>query len=471
MDTADVMDLASLPAHVLSLELSRRRVSPVDLVDCLIRKIAATEPTLHAFVDTYFDAARLAAEGADKAIRSGHAVGPLHGIPIALKDLVDLDGRISTGGSKAWATRRATQTATLAQKLIGAGMIVIGKTHTVEFALGGWGTNQHMGTPRNPWDLATHRIPGGSSSGSGVAVAARQVPWAIGTDTGGSVRMPAAYCGVTGLKTTIGRISTYGVLPLSPTLDTPGPIARCVEDAALLFEALQGADPRDPRTRGIEPADVLSGLRRGVRGLRLARMPDAERVGVAGEVLDAYDRSLEALAQLGAIVEPIVLPCRFDDYAGTTFRIMVAEAYAAVGAMAEDRALPLDQAVRARVLSGAGISAPDYLRALAGQAEAKVAFNAALAGFDALLTPTTETAAIPVADVDQGKAPARFTRFANLLELCALAVPNGLTTQRLPTSLQIACRGYDEATALRIGWAYQAATDWHLAAPRLTELP
>jgi aspartyl-tRNA(Asn)/glutamyl-tRNA(Gln) amidotransferase subunit A len=194
-------------------------------------------------------------------------VGPLHGIPIALKDLVELDGDIATGGSKAWSERRARRTATLVTRLLRAGMIVIGKTHTVEFALGGWGTNQHMGTPWNPWDRSTHRIPG-SSSGSGVAVAARQAPWAIGTDTGGSVRMPASYCGVTGLKTTIGRTSTCGVLPLSPTLDTPGPIARCAQDAALLFNPLQGPDPLDPRTRGIEPADPMPALGRGVRGMR-----------------------------------------------------------------------------------------------------------------------------------------------------------------------------------------------------------
>ena len=194
---------------------------------------------------------------------------------------------------------RATRTATLAQKLISAGMIVIGKTHTVEFAFGGWGTNQHLGTPWNPWDAKTHRTPGGSSSGSGVAVAARMVPCALGTDTGGSVRVPAAWCGITGLKTTIGRISTYGVLPLSPTLDTPGPMTRSVEDAALLLQVMQGADARDPRTLALRDIDPMPTLRRGVKGLRLARMPAAERDGVDAEVLAAYDRSVEQLGRHG----------------------------------------------------------------------------------------------------------------------------------------------------------------------------
>src|SRR5262249_44867451 len=154
-----------------------------------------------------------------------------------------LEGRITTGGSKVWAARISPVTATLAERLIGAGMIVLGKTHTVEFAMGSWGTNTHLGTPRNPWDPAVHRTPGGSSSVPAGAAAAGLAPVAIGTDPGGSVRLPAAWCGIAGLKVTAGRISTHGVLPLSFTLDTPGPLARSVEDAALIFRALNGPDP------------------------------------------------------------------------------------------------------------------------------------------------------------------------------------------------------------------------------------
>ena len=236
-------DPAFLPAHVLSAEFEARRLSPVDLVDALLARIRAQDQKLHAFVEVYADEARLAAEAADKAIRSGHKIGPLHGIPIALKDLIEIEGRVTTGGSQVWRDRRSTYTATIAQRLIAAGMIVIGKTHTVEFAMGGWGTNQHRGTPWNPWDLAVARTPGGSSSGTGVAVAAGMAPWGIGTDTGGSVRLPASWCGLSGLKTTIGRVSTYGILPLSPSLDTPGPMARSVEDAALLYQTIAGPDP------------------------------------------------------------------------------------------------------------------------------------------------------------------------------------------------------------------------------------
>src|SRR4249920_2936624 len=287
---------AFLPVHALAAEVAARRLSPVDLVDEYLSRIWRLEPKLHAFVSVNAANARLAAEAAEKAIRSGHAVGPLHGIPIAIKDLVEIEGEVAMGGTAAWRHRIAPHTATLMRKLMAAGMINLGKTHTVEFAYGGWGTNQHLGTPWNPWDASKHRTPGGSSSGSGVTVAARMAPWAIGTDTGGSVRIPAAWNGIVGLKTTIGRISAFGVLPLSPTLDTPGPITRDVEDAALLLSVLQGEDRRDRHTLGVQDVDPMADLHRGVQGLRLARLPADERDGIDAEVLAAYDRSVEALA-------------------------------------------------------------------------------------------------------------------------------------------------------------------------------
>src|SRR3954462_8716966 len=181
-------DPCFLPAHILAAGIAARRLSPVDVVEAMLARIAAHDAKLHAFIDVYADDARLAAEAAEKAIRAGHAVGPLHGVPIALKDLIDIEGRVTTGGSMAWRDRRSPATATLARRFFAQGMIALGKTHTVEFAMGGWGTHQHLGPPRNPWDLEAHRTPGGSSSGSGVAVASGFAPWAIGTDTGGSGR-------------------------------------------------------------------------------------------------------------------------------------------------------------------------------------------------------------------------------------------------------------------------------------------
>jgi len=459
-------DPSLLSAHRLSAEISAGRLSPVAAVEAFLARIASQNQQLHAYIDVYADTAKLAAEAADKAIRSGHAVGPLHGVPIALKDLIDLEGRITTGGSAVWRQRRSTVTATLARRLIATGMIVLGKTHTVEFAMGGWGTNHHMGTPWNPWDRAVARAPGGSSSGSGVAVASAMAPWAIGTDTGGSVRLPASWCGLTGLKTTIGRVSTYGILPLAPSLDTPGPMTRSVEDAALLYSVMQGPDPLDKLTLlAPPPSDPFATLRRGVKGLRLARMPASERNGCAPDMLAAYDAALDVLARLGAEIVDVKLPIAFADATMATGRIIGSEAYRLEGDLVDNPALPIDPAVRPRIQLGRDIRAHQYLAALAERDRMKAEFLAALDGIDALLTPTTQSAAIPVDEIDQDTTPAQFTRVFNLLEMCALALPDGFTAEGLPLSLQIACRPYDEATALRIGWAYQQATDWHERRP------
>lgn len=463
----------SNPLHELSLAelsagLTARRFSPVDVVDAHLARIAALEPRLHAFVEIHGDDARLAAEAADKARRSGHGLGALHGIPIAIKDLVEVEGRVATGGSPSRRNATSTHSATLVRKLIGAGMVMLGKTHTVEFAYGAWGTNQHMGTPVNPWDLKTHRTPGGSSSGSGVAVAARMAPCAIGSDTGGSVRIPSSWCGITGLKVSIGRISTFGVLPLCPTLDTPGPMARTVEDCAALLEVMQGPDPRDPLTLRLAPTDPFAKLKRGVKGLKLARMPDSERANHDGEVLAAYDRSLKELEDLGAdIVELPKMGRSFRENGDLVGRIISAEIYPRIAALADDPAAQMDEAVRARAVAGRDITARQYLDVLAERERRKKEFAASIEGIDAVLSPSTFTPAIPLSEVDQTGTPAVATRWVNFLDLCALSLPNGMTAGGLPTSLQIVCRDGDEAMALRIGWALESATDWHRQAPRL----
>jgi aspartyl-tRNA(Asn)/glutamyl-tRNA(Gln) amidotransferase subunit A len=453
------------PAVELARAMASRELRCADLVDLFLERIARHDPQLHAFVQVYADDARAAAAAADLAIDAGHAVGPLHGVPIALKDLIDIEGRITSGGSMAWAQRVSPLTATLARRLISAGMIVIGKTHTVEFAMGGWGTNQHLGTPWNPWDAGQHRAPGGSSAGSGVAVAAGLAPWAIGTDTGGSVRLPSGWCGLTGLKTTIGRVSVHGVLPLSPTLDTPGPMCRTVEDAANLFNVIHGPDPHDPVTLGHGVDDPLPSMNAGVAGLRLARMPESERDAVQSDVLNAYDASIEILSKLGAQIVDVRLPLPFSDMAAVVGRIIGAEGYTLVGDLVDDASLPLDDDVRPRILVGKTMSARDYLRTLEKRKAIKAAYREALRDVDALLTPTIATTAPTVESIDQRSTPAHFTRVVNLLDYCALALPNGIDSRGLPTSLQIICRGYEEGLALRIGWAYEQATDWHEMTP------
>ena len=239
-------DLAARSLGELSLLLSRREASSREIVDACLARIASLDAKLHAFVEVYADDARRLADAADLERASGVVRGPLHGLPIALKDLLEMEGRQTTAGSYSWRGRISTFTATCVAHLLRTGMIPIGKTHLVEFAFGGWGRNEAMGAPWNPWDLATHRVAGGSSSGSAVSVAAGLVPAAIGSDTGGSVRIPAALCGITGLKTTFGLVSLHGAVPLSTLLDTIGPLAHDVEDCALLTAAMaeggRGAD-------------------------------------------------------------------------------------------------------------------------------------------------------------------------------------------------------------------------------------
>ena len=301
-----------------------------------------------------------------------------------------------------------------------------------------------------------------------MAVAAGLAPWAIGTDTGGSVRLPASYCGLTGLKTTAGRIPTDGIVPLSQTLDTPGPLARSVADVELLYELMRGCGTfgSDPES-GQATAERSKG---GIRGLRLGRIPLAERNGVHKAVLAAYDESLEVLARLGAEIVEVELPFVLEDCRSPHMTIVNAEAYKNFRDVVDDESTVLDEAIRRGIRTGREISAFDYLSALGKRLELRQGMYRALSDLDALLTPTTETAAIPLDAVDKQSVPSRFTRFANTLGMCALAVPNGFTSAGLPTSLQIVCRGDEEAAALRIGRAFQEVTDWHLRRPDLAAL-
>jgi len=460
-------DIAFLPVSELSRRITAGTLDSATLVETCLQRIERFDDRLHSFIAVYADAARQAARAADLARLAGHATGPLHGIPVAVKDIVDIEGQVTTGGSRVWADRVSPVTATLVAKMINAGMIVLGKTHTVEFAMGGWGTNEHLGSPFNPWDVDTHRAAGGSSAGSGVSVAAGLVPWAIGTDTGGSVRIPSAWCGLTGLKTTIGRISCFGVLPLATTLDTPGPMCRSVEDAATLFQILKGPDTQDPLTLGLPQSDPFVHLHSGIRGLRLGRLPTTELAHVDSEVLQAYEASLTQFENLGATIVDVGLPHSLESIGAMVGRLIGIEGYAVVGELVDQPELPIDTAVRPRIWLGKDLSARDYYLALKQSASVAADFDQALADVDALITPTVATAAPAVAEIDQSATPAGFTRLVNLIQRCALTQPNGQTATGLPIAHQIICGKYDESMALRIGQSFEAATDWSSRHPVL----
>ncbi|CAM3967829.1 amidase [Bordetella tumulicola] len=449
----------------IAAQLDAGSLSSAALVEHYLQRIAGQDSRFHAFTETYADEARQAAQSADLARSAGCRLGPLHGIPIALKDLIEIEGRITMGGSAANRERRSPVTATIVQRLRQQGVIILGKTHTVEFATGGWGTNTRLGTPLNPWDLDVPRTPGGSSSGSGVAVAAGLAPWAIGTDTGGSVRMPASWCNLTGLKVCTGRISTDGVLPLSTTLDTPGPMARTVGDTRLLYHALREPEPFDMHSASPARWSGRMTTRTDLAGLRLARLPQNERAVATPEVLAAYDASLDVLRAAGADIVDITLPYGFAEVAELNSLIMNTEGYSFYAQLLDDASQPLDEDVRPRLLKGREVRAADYLNALRRRQAMQQELYAIFEQVDALLTPTTATAPLPLTDVDQNATPAYYTRFANFFNLAALALPNGATQDGLPISLQIIGRPYSEEQMLDIGEAYQSRTQWHLRTP------
>jgi aspartyl-tRNA(Asn)/glutamyl-tRNA(Gln) amidotransferase subunit A len=444
----------------LSTKLASGEVTSVAIVAQCLARIREHDSFLHAFSEVYEKEAQLAADAADRLLRAGVRLGPLHGIPVALKDLVDVAGKVTTNGSPLFADRVAQKSARIVQLLHAAGAIVIGKTHMVQFALGAWGTNEHAGTPRNPWDLKVHRTPGGSSSGSAVAVAAGLVPLAIGTDTGGSVRVPASFCGITGFKATASAIDTRGVLPLSRTLDSIGVFARSVEDAALLYGVLA-----EDRTLASEI--VVRPPATGLQGVRVARLADADLAGVAPDVRAAYETAIDEFRTTGAHVSTVPVPRPLDTFAQTASSIMLSEGALEWGDLAADMAREMDTSVRPRLAAGARISATEYVRAMRQRQEWKREFAQLLARFDVIVTPTTMSTAIPLDSVDHGTAPVRYTRILNLLDMCGVSLPVGVDRDGLPIGLQLGAAEGADARLVAIAQAFQARTAHHRRVPSL----
>ena len=432
-------------------------LTPSNVMEAHLQRIEIHDPKLGAYQALYVDAALFAADAASKAIASGHRIGPFHGIPFALKDICDLEGQITTNGSLTLADRVSTITGTLVRRLVAAGGIIIGKSKSVECAFGGWGTNQRMGTPWNPWDLTHQRVPGGSSSGSAVALAAGMAVCAVGTDTGGSVRLPAAYCGMVGLKVTEGRLPCDGIMPLAQTLDTPGPITQSVTDAVLMFQVMDGCEGWAIDQARANGTAMFAELGKGVAGLRLGKIDEKERLNCSAEMLESYGLAIEKLESLGAIIEVFNTPTPYGDLANENGAIIAIEAYHNHGAMYEDAANPMDEDVRKRMLSGKKHLAHDYVRMLETRRNSAKVFANKMGGLDAILTPTTTSPAPKLTEIDQDISPGHFTRPFNYLAMCALALPVGLSEGGIPTSLQIVGRANDEMLVLRVGAALEAA--------------
>lgn len=456
--------------------LGSGQMSSTEITRTYLERMAKANGKLHAYVSIDEDLALSMARAADERRAKGVSLSPLDGVPFAAKDLCELKGTITTAGSQAWVDRQSQIDCTALIKCLQAGMVMLGKTHMVEFAFGGWGNNPVMGTPWNPWDLQVHRVPGGSSSGSGVAVAAGLAPAAIGSDTGGSVRIPAGLNGLTGLKTTRGLISLYGAVSLSFTLDTIGPLTHSAEDAALWTGIMAGPDPLDPsslgrpgfvwnRTPEALPAKPLSGLKLGV--LPLEQYPMA----VDPEEMAAFESMCDVLKDLGAVIQTLPLPFNFHDLMLRNGQITAAEAYALHQAYIEDEQLPFGQFVRGRMLGGKQISAAHYIDALKHQKASSEQYVECMKGFTALVMPTFPMPAIPLAQIDEAQTPlAAFCRAGNYLSTSALALPGGLSKAGLPLSVQLMGKPFGEAEILNVGVAVQSVTDWHRQRPDLTDL-
>ena len=441
-------------------------------------RIEALEPRLRAFTATCRDRALAQARAADAQLGAGVDLGLLHGIPYVAKDLYDVAGLPTTAGTRLLADNVPASDCTVVERLTRAGMVLLGKTIAVQFAYGGAGVNTDQGTPHNPWHPDPH-LPGGSSSGTGVAVAAGLAPMGLGSDTGGSVRIPASMCGITGLKTTVGRVSRAGIHPLSRSLDSAGPLTRDVADAALVYEAMQGPDPADPTTRGQAPHDVTGGLEHGVAGLTLG-VPRA----VFWEDCDAEveARVREAIAHVESLGARVI-DVEFEQ-AESARRlnprglVIAAEAYEVNRRLVESSFDDLDPVVAFRLVKGRDVPAHEYLATVRAWEELRTHAVAALDGVDALLCPTVMIPPVPVADAmastgayaERNLQTLRNTSIGNILGLCGLSVPCGFTSRGLPVGLMIYGKPFDEARVLRIGHAYQQSTDWHRSHPALDRL-
>lgn len=462
--------LHDLTLTELAAGLAARRFSSREIVDALLARIEKADGKLHAFTEVYAREARALADGADIARGSGFPLAPLHGLPIAYKDLCDIAGRVGTGGSKMFAQRVATETSNTVERLTAAGMVPLGKLHMVEFAFGGWGTNPLMGAPWNPWDLKTHRVPGGSSSGTGVAVAARLAPAGIGSDTGGSVRIPSAFNGLVGLKVTFGRIGLHGTILLSWSLDSIGPMARSVEDCALLLNALAAPDPRDATTLRQPLEDFTLATRPGsIEGMRIA-LPDTSQMPdfLHADVAKAWQAAARTFEGLGASVEAVRLPDWYFDLSRPAGTIIASEAYSLHRAYIEDMAQPIGPGVRARAQAAKSLAPGAYPEEMRVLEQRRRAFADWFHGYDAILMPTVGVPAIPLSEVDEASPiPGYLTRPANYLGLCGLAMPSG-QSGGLPLGIQIIGKPYAERDVLRLGKAFQDATDFHKRAPDLS---
>ena len=448
--------------------------TPTGLTEHFIERIEKLNGPLTAFNLVTAERAMVEAEAMEALMRSGRNLGPLHGIPYGVKDLYDVIGLPTSAGSKTVDMTVKTVESEVTKRLAAAGMIVLGKTITVEFAKGIIGINNIQGTPHNPWS-EEHCLPGGSSAGTAVAVASGMVPMGLGTDTAGSVRAPAGLSGTVGLKSTVGRISRFGIFPLSWTLDSVGPLTRSVEDAALIYQILQGEDARDESTSGIQPGDVLRDLKAGAKGMRIGIPQDAFFDDLDPEIDSAVRNAANVLKDIGATVTEIAYP---EAAIAVDMALVINGVESAVihEERVKNQAHQMDPVVGPRMIDEVNILAMDYVKQLDEIKRLRKSQMETLRDIDIILTPTTRIPALPVKTVDASLEvylayAAQYmanTVIGNRLGLCGLTLTCGFTSKGLPIGLLLNGKPFQEASVLRAGYAYEQATDWKDARPDLS---
>jgi aspartyl-tRNA(Asn)/glutamyl-tRNA(Gln) amidotransferase subunit A len=440
--------------------LRRREISPVELTTAILDRAERLDGPLNAFITITREHALTQARLAEKALLAGHYLGPLHGIPISLKDLYQTVGIKTTGGSKILADWVPTADATVTRRLNLAGAIMIGKNNLHEFAYGATNENPHYGPSRNPWNR--ERIPGGSSGGSAAAVAAGIGYASMGSDTGGSIRLPSALCGIVGVKPTYGLVSRAGVLPLSWSLDHCGPLTRTVEDAAIVLNAIVGHDADDPASANRVTPDLTSVLDGHVQGLRVGLLREFLGEIVHPEVQQAVRAAAHDLERLGATVQEVSVS-EVGNEAGMAAAIIIGEATTIHDRWLKTRRADYGPDVLERLAQGERLTASQYLKGQQARQVMVARFRVLFEQIDVLLTPTTGVLAPTIVE-SRGPEARRhllgFTRLFNVLGLPAASVPCGFSTTGLPIGLQVVGRAFEDATVLRVAHAYERQAGW-----------
>jgi len=457
----------------LAPQIRQGKLSPVELTRQTLARIEKLQPVLNAYITVTAELALEQARRAEQEIRAGDYRGPLHGIPYAAKDLFYTRGIRTTVGSKILADFVPDYDATLIEKLTTAGAILVGKAGLHELAFGITSNNPHFGAIRNPWD--TERIPGGSSGGSAAALAADQCSFSLGSDTGGSIRIPASFCGLVGLKPTFGRVSRHGVFPLGHTLDHAGPFGWTVEDAALVYEAMAGYDARDTSSVSRPVALPLFAPEARLDGKKVGVPRNFYFENLDPEIENAVENAVVALENLGAAIIDVEVP-DIEEFNTVAQLILLAEAASVHHRRIDERPADFGEDVRALLQTGRFILATDYLDAQRRRREFNDAFNHLLEDVDVIVTPTIPITAAKIGqktvslggqEVDVRLATTRFMRALNMAGLPLLSVPCGFDSRGMPIGLQIIGGLFDEAGILEIGHAFERATSWHEKRPAI----